>query len=400
MNRMAGLRVSGVRCLPLFLLLACSPAPAADAEAQLAGRTATHNRSAFALPDSVFVHLVGELSEAGGYFDTDNLISNESSYLHVIGALERDGVRGGAYVGVGPDQNFSYIAEIRPEIAFIVDIRADNLVQQLMFKAMFELAENRLEYLTLLYGRMPPSDVNAWTERSLSDVLAYIDGTETPVDDGEAVRERIKEQVLRTGIALSDEDLRTLDRFHLEFIRSGLDLRFQSHGRTPRFFYPDHRQLFSETDLEGRQVSFMASAEAFRVVKELQDKNLVVPVVGDLAGSHALGAIGRHVEQMGLTVSALYSSNVEFYLWQAHTFEQFAETVAGLPASERSVLIRSHFGGGFRTPHPQSQPGYYSTQLLQRIVDFRDAVQAGGFSSYGDVVTRNSVPLGAERIPG
>ena len=77
--------------------------------------------------DTTFAALVERLSESGGYFDTDNLISNESSYLHVMGALREIGVRGGAYIGVGPDQNFSYIARIRPSIAFIIDIRRDNL---------------------------------------------------------------------------------------------------------------------------------------------------------------------------------------------------------------------------------------------------------------------------------
>ena len=78
-------------------------------------------------------------SEPGGYFDTDNLISNESSYLQVVPELRRAGISGGAYLGVGPDQNFTYIAEIRPAIAFIVDIRRDNLLLHLLFKALFQL---------------------------------------------------------------------------------------------------------------------------------------------------------------------------------------------------------------------------------------------------------------------
>src|SRR5690349_10221818 len=70
-----------------------------------------------------FAQTIARLSEPNGYFDTDNLISNESSYLQVIPDLARRGVRGGAYIGVGPDQNFTYIAATRPAIAFIVDIR-------------------------------------------------------------------------------------------------------------------------------------------------------------------------------------------------------------------------------------------------------------------------------------
>src|SRR5436853_1013764 len=73
-----------------------------------------------------FAALSSRLSEPGGFFDSDNLISNETSYLHVFGKLTEMKVKGGAYVGVGPDQNFTYIAKIRPTRAIIIDIRRDN----------------------------------------------------------------------------------------------------------------------------------------------------------------------------------------------------------------------------------------------------------------------------------
>ena len=66
-------------------------------------------------------HVHVRLSDAGGYFDTDNIITNETSYLHALDALRKQGVHGGAYIGVGPDQNFSYIGRIRPAEAFIVE---------------------------------------------------------------------------------------------------------------------------------------------------------------------------------------------------------------------------------------------------------------------------------------
>src|SRR5215208_5258087 len=75
------------------------------------------------IADSSFAALVARASESGGFFDSDNIISNEGSYLQVRSQLTKQGVRGGVYVGVGPDQNFSYIAFIRPAIAFMVDIR-------------------------------------------------------------------------------------------------------------------------------------------------------------------------------------------------------------------------------------------------------------------------------------
>ena len=126
------------------------------------------------LSSAEFGALVERLSEPGGYFDTDNLVSNEDSYLHAVTSLERHGVKGGAYIGVGPDQNFSYIAAIRPRIAFIIDIRRDNLLEQLLFKALFHHARNRVDFLRLLFGKAPPADTAGWAARDLEALLAYV----------------------------------------------------------------------------------------------------------------------------------------------------------------------------------------------------------------------------------
>ena len=96
--------------------------------------------------------LTARLSEPGGYFGSDNLVSNELSYQHVLAKLAHMNVAGGAYIGVGPDQNFTYIAQIKPRVAFMLDIRRDSLLQHLVFKAMFVMARNRIEYLCLLFG--------------------------------------------------------------------------------------------------------------------------------------------------------------------------------------------------------------------------------------------------------
>ena len=97
------------------------------------------------VPDSItdLGALVARLSDAGSYFDTDNLISNERGYQQVLGAMDRLGVRGGAYIGVGPDQNYTYIVRVRPRIAFVADIRRDNMLEHLLFKALFARSANR-----------------------------------------------------------------------------------------------------------------------------------------------------------------------------------------------------------------------------------------------------------------
>src|SRR5687767_12521808 len=125
--------------------------------------------------DTTFAGTVARLSEPAGYFDSDNLISNETSYLHAVSHLRSGRVSGGAYIGVGPDQNFSYIAAIKPSVAFMIDIRRDNLLMHLMFKALFERSQNRFEFLSRWTGRTVPADSRTWDEAPIARILAGID---------------------------------------------------------------------------------------------------------------------------------------------------------------------------------------------------------------------------------
>src|SRR5215471_154167 len=103
-----------------------------------------------------FGRYIESWSEPEGYFDSDNFISNETSYLHVIDDLHSRVSPGGIYLGVGPDQNFSYIVHTRPQLAVVTDIRRQNTLEHLWYKALFSLAANRAEYLALLVSRQTP----------------------------------------------------------------------------------------------------------------------------------------------------------------------------------------------------------------------------------------------------
>jgi hypothetical protein len=334
--------------------------------------------------------LIERLSEPGGYFDTDNLISNEASYLHVVGALEQGGIRGGAYLGVGPDQNFSYIAAVRPEIAFIVDVRRDNLLQHLLFKALFAAADDRLEYLCLLVGRPVPPDRDRWRDSSVTALARYVDTVGVRPAVGQAARDTVASLVGRFGVPLSDEDRATIARVHETFIDAGLDLRFRSHGRRPRPHYPTLRRLLLETDRRGRQASYLATEARWQVVHELQERDGIVPVVGDLAGDHALAAVAEWLRTAEIPVTAFYTSNVEFYLIGDGRFDRYAANVARLPIADRSVLIRSFFGRNFGYTHPEAVSGYFSVQLVQDMHDFVETVRAGGYRSYLDLVMEDA----------
>jgi hypothetical protein len=336
----------------------------------------------------VFRDLVSSVSETPGYFDTDNLLSNERSYLHVLSDIRKAGIKGGAYLGVGPDQNFSYIAEIDPEIAFIIDIRHDNVLQHLMFKALFTESRSRLEYLALLFGRPLPVEERSNSETALEELIQYVDDTAPTVASRRHARDRVDKAVRSFGLELDEDDFVAIGQFHDEFINAGLSLRFRSHGRSPRFYYPTYRDLLLEGDRNGRRGNYLAREELFRTVQRLQREDRIIPVTGDLAGGHAIRAIGEYLTQRGFVVSAFYTSNVEFYLFGSGTFTRFVENLRALPLAEHSVIIRSVFHA-LRGPHPRAVPGYYSTQLAQRMDLLIRRVNEGSYRSYWDVVTRD-----------
>jgi hypothetical protein len=268
-------------CLGISLGITLAPASAHTQATRTAPSGAT-------LPDSLtaaeFGALVARLSAPGGYFDTDNLISNESSYLHPLTILDQLGVRGGAYVGVGPDQNFSYMARVRPEVAFIVDIRRDNLLHHLLLKALFELSQNRAEYIARWLGKPMPTDIASWGSRDIERITAWADTSRVTTETANAAIRAVRERVVQFGIALSPGDLATIDRFHRTFIAQGLALRFTTAGRAPQPYYPMLGQLILERDLGGNRASYLVKEADFQFLKRLQHRNRVVPVVGDIAG--------------------------------------------------------------------------------------------------------------------
>ncbi len=353
--------------------------------------TQAQERLPEALSDSAYGRLIQRISEPGGYFDTDNIISNEASYLHVIGKMRALNVVGGAYLGVGPDQNFSYITAIRPRIAFILDIRRDNLLEHFLFKALMQKAPTRIEYLCLLFGRQPPRDPSTWHKTAINDLVEYVDVMPPDRKRFDATSKAVVQAVQHYGLPLSEEDLATVIRLYATFFDAGLELRYASHGRPPRASYPTYRQLLLETDRAGHQDAWLATEDGYQYLRTLETKNLLIPVTGDFAGDHALREIGAYLRERGESLSAFYLSNVEFYLWQDRVFDRFAQSVATLPFNDRTVMIRSLFGRIYG--HPQAVPGYYSTQLLQNMSTFVEEFRSGGYATYGDLVYKKFIDL-------
>jgi hypothetical protein len=321
-------------------------------------------------------------SEPEGYFDSDNFISNETSYLHVIDDLHNRVTPGGIYVGVGPDQNLSYIVHTRPMLAIITDIRRQNMLEHLWFKALLSLASNRVEYLALLVSRETPQ-VKAGA--SLQDIFEAVRKSHTEEKLFLRNLATVKKILTETyKLKLSADDLAKIEYVYRTFWDENLELRFSSIGRGNALNYPTFEEMLLETDRHGKQQSYLSSEELFQWLKKFEAENRLIPIVGDFAGSHALRTVGAFLKANGLHVTAFYTSNVEFYLFDRPTWARYVANVKSLPISDGSIFIRSYFPNG--RSHPLNVPGHRSTSLVSSMSRFVQDYDARRLVSYWDVV--------------
>ena len=344
--------------------------------------------AALHLSDERFQQLILELSEPPGYFDTDNLISNESSYLHVVPELAKVAQTGQVYLGVGPDQNFTYIVHVQPSLAIILDLRHENLLQHLYLKKLIELSRNRCDYLSKLFGKPLPSDSQSNCPIDAAGLVLYFSKLASDSAFFENTFSRIWQSILtRFPNLVRTEDRLICSNFAFAFFEDNFSLKFRSHFRRPRPYYPSYGALMVETDRTGKMGHYLNDESAFQLLRRMQLENRILPVVGDFAGSKALKKMGEYLKKQNYVVSAFYLSNVEFYLFRNRRFTQFTENVARLPIDNSSVFIRSYFNHG--RDHPQTVPGYPVTSLLQGIGSFLREHQTQPYLSYFDLVTRD-----------
>ena len=151
MNRRTLFLIGALAVLPALWVLPTPPPSAQTSASRLPPR----------LTGQEFFTLMTELSEADGFFRSDNLVSNELFMQRVIPELARTVKPGRVYLGVGPEQNFTYMATVKPAMAFIIDVRRGNLQLHLMYKALFELSVDRADFVSRLFSLKRPSRTRA-----------------------------------------------------------------------------------------------------------------------------------------------------------------------------------------------------------------------------------------------
>jgi hypothetical protein len=336
----------------VFLACACSVAAGvwlAGAPAELEGRLAAPAR----LSDREFWRLASGFSEADGAFHSENLVSNELGFQAIVPQLERAVVQGRAYVGVGSEQNFTYIAAARPALAFIVDIRRGNFDLHLLYKALFELSADRADFVSRLFSRKRPAGLGP-ASSAPAIFAAYEQAAPSQALYARNLEALEAHLTARHGFPLSRDDRRGIEFVYNAWFTKGPDIHYElttggfGGGRGGPGGFPSYADLMTTTDGSGRNRSYLATEASFGFLKDLETRNMIVPVVGNFGGPKALRAVASYLRQTGMTVSAFYVSNVEQYLRQDGLWTRFCTNASAMPVDGTSVFIRSTrsgFGG-------------------------------------------------------
>jgi hypothetical protein len=338
-----------IRAAAIALVFMCG-VPIGARPAAVAAGAAAPQAAVSTLPerltDEEFWSLVTDISEPDGYFRiVDNFTSNEPEVARIFTMLRDKGVAGGVYIGVGPEQNLTYIAAIRPAMAFVVDIRRQAVMQHLLFKAVFELAADRADFISLLFSKPRPADLDETTP--IQRIWSAYGTVRTDRELASNNAARIVDRLTRTHrFRFTAIESTQLEAVRAAFILFGPEISTRGRGGVGRAGGYGSGTFADLTgwasDDQGEPHSFLSSEENFRFVKALHEKNLLVPVSGDFGGPKAIRAIGAYVRKRAALVSAFYVSNVEQYLFQDGKARAFFDNAASLPVNDASVFIRPY----------------------------------------------------------
>lgn len=303
------------------------------------------------LTGAEFWKLSTDMSEPDGNFRSENMISNEMVLASLLPEVAAVAKQGGVYMGVGPEQNFSYLVVLHPQMAFITDIRRGNLHVLLMYRALFELSADRAELISRLFTRARPAGLRATSSaRQIMDAIWDVKtGNEAAY---KANRDAIMTQLTKTdAIPLPQNDIDGIDAAYRTFYFYGPAINYQAStaltpltggfgrgggGRASATYW----DLMTQVDASGKELSYLSSHEKFLWLKNFQARGLLVPLVGNFSGPKTLRAVGAYTRGQGAIVSTFYVSTVEHYLRDAGTIPTFCASVASLPTDNTSVFIR------------------------------------------------------------
>jgi len=319
-------------------------------------------------------------------------------------------------------------------MAFIVDIRRENMILHLFYKALFALSDDRAEFLSRMLCKPLNRDLSylvrlfrgepAWSqpdsESSVTDLIAYFEEVDPEIELFERNLLDIKSRLKTYGINMMN-DMETVEVIYQAFFDRQLDIRYDMDAPGDSTYgLPNLRELILATTIDGENANFLANERAFAAIKNLHEKNLIIPLVGDFAGKKALRGISDYVRSHDATITIFYVSNVEQYLTTATyyevprstgsdefdlsryisdpssseeqesngrpvtTFSRYFDNVSSMPTDESSLFIRSYANDNIinMMSHPRRVGNLPFTSFVQSIARFTENVSWRSLKDY------------------
>jgi hypothetical protein len=217
------------------------------------------------------------------------------------------------YLGVGPEQNFSYIAAIRPRMAFICDIRRQAVMQHLMFKAIFEFSKDRADFLSLLFAKPKPAGIDP--AAPIQGLWQAFFGVNTDLTLAARTRSRVIDHLTKTHkFALTEDERLQLDSVLSAFVQFGPGITTRgSYARRAR----RRRNTVTFADLTGWSFDASNSPQSFCRPVDFQCEGVARPEPDRARrGISADQGAARDKAYLTGTADSAFTSNVEQYLFQ------------------------------------------------------------------------------------
>jgi hypothetical protein len=238
------------------------------------------------------------------------------------------------------------------------------MVELLMYKALFEISTNRVDFVSRLFSRRRPTGLDE--KSSVEAIFKAIDAAPSEPQLYAETLAAIKDNLKQHQFKPMGDDEQKLELIFNVFSRGGPRMTYSFASPSPNNNMPSYTFLMIAGDENGTNWSYLASEENYRFVREMQQKNLIVPLVGDFSGPKTLKAVGQYLKDQGALVSVFYLSNVEDYLdgkWAG-----FVANLKALPQDDKTLVIR-HISPktqllGWMKDVPERWPGMYTNPNL------------------------------------
>lgn len=225
---------------------------------------------------------------------------------------------GGAYIGVGADQNYTLAAVAQAELLLLTDIDGDVVQWHKIYAALIPQAPTPLALCQLLAG-----------ERDAVAKAALV------------------ERWGPLGLKLWPTFLRY------------------------RGMLLSHLQVERKVMRRGSGATWMSNLTLYQHIRGLMQQHRVIAHVGDLHGETTLVNLSSALRQAKVVVRTLYISNVE--QWFRYS-PQFRRNMQALPRDAKTLVLRTLARG--ELPIPDEDRWHFSVQTLDDFIARMESTQA------------------------